>query len=652
MKRLHTLYAAVGITLMLSSCAGLYLKSGKTAYEEYRFDEAANLLEKGLAKKEDTESRLMLAKTNMQLGRYEEAATSYALATAAPTVTDTDRIEFGKALIATGDYDRAAQIFEGILSRDQGNPVATSLLSACKNINKMMRDSSLYKVSPVNIAGLDAVYAPFKTSDGLLVSGEKAGVGVKDPYTNLNYTDLYSVKKNGNSFDAPVKLDGLNGNYHEATGVIASDNNTMYLSRSNYDGKRLGKDGENTSNLQINYSLKDGNGNWSAPIPLPFNDEHYTFVHPTLSADGKTMYFSSDMQGGFGGMDIYMTQLEATNWSKPVNVGPSINTTGDEVFPFLKSADSLYFSSDAHPGIGGKDIMYSVKRGGNWSSPYHLSYPINSHADDFGVSIDPNGKTGYLSSNRSGSDGIYSFEMFNPELMIVGLAASRTTMLPIEGAKITLLNLTDGTEEVFYSDENGEFSIPLIPGKNYRVKIENDGYFSETQEISTINKTKSEEFPVIFELETLVVTPVEDPAKTEPGKIDAPGKTDQETNTSQEGTYAVPNIYWDYNKWDIRPDAEPYLDDLVKKFKANPKLKVELRSHCDSRGSHPFNNELSEKRADAVVDYLVKKGVSRSMFTSKGFGKRKLINKCKDGVECTEEEHQANRRTEFVVLKK
>jgi peptidoglycan-associated lipoprotein len=645
MKRLHTLYAVLGISVMLSSCAGLYLKSGKTAYEEYRYDEAARLLEKGLAKKEDSEYRLMLAKTNMQLGRYQEAATSYSLATAAPTISDAERLEFGKALLASGEYDRAAQVFDGILSRNQGHPEATALASACRNVEKMKRDSSLYKVELVNISGLAAVYAPFKTEEGLIVSAEKSAPGVKDPYTSLTYTDLYLVKKNGANYDAPVKLDGLNGAYHEATAVIAPDKNTMYLSRSNYDGKRLGKDGENTSNLQLNYSIKNENGDWSAPAPLPFNDAHYTFVHPTLSADGKTMYFSSDMQGGFGGMDLYMTQLEATNWSKPVNLGPSINTSGDDVFPFLKSADSLYFSSDAHAGLGGKDILYSVKRGGNWSAPYHLSYPINTAADDFGVSIDANGKTGYLSSNRDGSDKIYSFEIFNPELAIQGLVADKMSMLPVKNAKITLMNITDGTEEVFYSDENGEFRIPLLPGKNYRVKVDEENYFSNTQEISTMNKTKSEEIPVIFELEKLIVTEKE--VQTPEVVI-----TEEEQQKVKDGTYAVPNIYWDYNKWNIRADAEPYLDDLVKKFKDNPKLKVELRSHCDSRGSDPFNDELSQKRADAVVEYLVAKGVKRSMFVSKGFGKRKLINRCKDGVECSEEEHQQNRRTEFVVLKK
>jgi outer membrane protein OmpA-like peptidoglycan-associated protein len=177
------------------------------------------------------------------------------------------------------------------------------------------------------------------------------------------------------------------------------------------------------------------------------------------------------------------------------------------------------------------------------------------------------------------------------------------------------------------------------------VKVDEENYFSNTQEISTMNKTKSEEIPVIFELEKLIVTEKE--VQTPEVVI-----TEEEQQKVKDGTYAVPNIYWDYNKWNIRADAEPYLDDLVKKFKDNPKLKVELRSHCDSRGSDPFNDELSQKRADAVVEYLVAKGVKRSMFVSKGFGKRKLINRCKDGVECSEEEHQQNRRTEFVVLKK
>lgn len=650
MKRISVITGIIGVSMLFSSCAGLYLNSGKTAYDEMKYHESIDLLEKGLAKKEDTEGRKKLAQAYMATSQYKLAAESYAVANVEPEMTDKDRMEYGKALMAAGEYDKALTIFEGILSREPGNPVATSLASACKNVNVMMRDSALFSVRPVNMVGLQAVYAPAIYTNGLIVSAEKEMPGLKDPYTDLTYTDLYFVERDGDTWKSPVPLNGVNGKYHDGIASLSKDGKTMYFTRSHYDGKRLGKDSNSENNTQIYFSLQDANGNWTEARTVPFNNPEYMYAHPSLSEDGKMMFFSSDMSGGFGGMDLYMTKLEETNWSKPVNLGANVNSTGDEVFPFLQSNDTLYFSSDSHTTLGGKDILYSVLRGGEWSKPYHLSYPINSPGDDFGVAIEPSGKTGYLSSDRFGSDRIYSFEMFNPELVLKGLVTGKNNMLPIGGAAVTVINITDGTEEVIYTDDKGEFSYQLVPGKNYRIKVEEEGHFAQTKELSTINKTKSEEIGMVFEMEELVVSTT-DPSIT-PNK-DGEGKDKQDVGTkSGEYTYAVPNIYWDYNKWDIRPDSEPYLDDLVRLFKDNPKLKVELRSHCDSRGSHAFNDELSQKRAKAVVDYLIAKGVKRSMLVSKGMGKRALLNRCSDGVECSEEEHQVNRRTEFIVLKK
>lgn len=646
MNRHHLFIPAFLSAIFLASCSGLYLQSGKTAYEEQKYMEAARLLEKGLSGKEDPEARRMLAESNMLLGNYGKSAEAYSSANTDGSFNDDDRISYGKALMAAGNYPMALEIFEGILSRQPGHPVATSLARACRNTEEMKRDSALYKVSPMGISGLETAFSPAKTKDGFIVSGEKAATGPKDPYTGYTYTDLYFVKSNGTGFDAPVRLDNLNSRYHEGVATVSSDGKTMYISRSYFEGKKLSKDAESENNLGIWYSNMNGESSWNVPalLPSPFNDINYNYLHPALSTDGKTMYFASDMPGGYGGMDLYKSTLEATNWSKPVNLGANVNTSGDEAFPYLKSSDTLYFSSDAHFGLGGKDIMYSVSRGGTWSEPYHLGYPINTGADDFGVHFEPNGKKGLLSSNRDGNDRIYSFEIFKPVFNINGLVSTKKSMLPLGGAKVTVTNITDGTEEVLYTDENGEFKYPLLPGKNYRVKIDEDGHFSQTKEISTIGKTNSQDFSSIFEMEELIVS--------DPNTVENGGDPGEQKGTQGDGTYVVPNIYWDYNKWFIREDAKPFLDDLVKRFKDNPNLKVELRSHCDCRGSDAFNDDLSQKRANAVVEYLVAKGVNRSMFISKGYGERKLVNRCKDGVECSEEEHQQNRRTEFLVLKK
>jgi outer membrane protein OmpA-like peptidoglycan-associated protein len=225
---------------------------------------------------------------------------------------------------------------------------------------------------------------------------------------------------------------------------------------------------------------------------------------------------------------------------------------------------------------------------------------------------------------------------------------------PLSRVKITIDNITDGTQEVVYSDSNGQFTIDLLPGKRYKVIAENDKYFANSENINTIDKNSNEDISVIFEMTTLEISKTDGDGDGDGDDDDDDGKGEDKGDDDSDGwvTYPVPNIYWDYNKWDIRSDAEPYLMEIVKLFRDNNDLDIEIQSHCDCRGGHFFNDQLSKKRARAVVDYLVSKGVPRKMLKSKGYGERRLLNECNDGVECPEEKHQKNRRTEFIVTGK
>jgi outer membrane protein OmpA-like peptidoglycan-associated protein len=727
MNRTYLSIPLFSAAFALASCSGLYLQSGKTAYQEEKYMEAIQLLEKGLSGKEDPAARKMLAEANMILGNYSKAADVYALANTEGAFDDKDRIAYGQSLMTTGNYDLALELFEGILSREPGHPVATSLARACRNIEELMRDSTLYNVSLMAINGLETAFSPAKINDDFIVSGEKTAPGPKDPYTGYSFTDLYLVKSSGMEFENPVEIASLNSSYHEGVVAVTTDGKTIYISRSYFEGNKPSINADNENNIGIWISKQMADGTWNSPalLPQPFNDINYNYLHPALSKDGKTMYFASDIPGGYGGMDLYKSTFESSKWTQPINLGETVNTSGDESFPYLKSADTLYYSSDAHFGLGGKDIMYSVYRNGKWSAPFQLGYPLNTRADDFGVYFDTNGKTGLLSSNRNGKDRIYSFEIVKPVFNINGLVTTKKDTIPLSGAEVAVTNITDRTEEVLQSDGQGEFKYPLLPGKNYRVKVSDDGHFSQTKEISTIGKNTSQDFTMIFDMEALIISepsaekqedessnqqesnasadaptnikstdneavnksvdqskknepvdqkditksadktkikqpedqkdiykPAVEPIKNEPVGQKGTKEFSGQPEKKEAGTYLVSNIYWDYNKWNIRSDAEPFLDELVKKFKDNPNLKVELQSHCDCHGSDAYNDDLSQKRANALVEYLVAKGVSRSMFISKGFGERKLINECKDGVECTDEQHQQNRRTEFIVLKK
>ncbi|MEZ4800342.1 MAG: OmpA family protein [Flavobacteriales bacterium] len=647
MKLFRLSIVALTGSILLSSCAGLYMKSGKTAYEELKYQEAIKYLEKGLSKKEDNEGRIMLAESYLKVNDYQNASNNYSKAALSPAFNDEDRLHQGMALMSVGQYSDARSIFEGIISRDASNTEAQALLQSCKKLDEMREDSLMYQISLVNIPSNDPVYSAVKFKDGLIFTSA-ATKGDKDPYTNKAFTDLYFTKKENGNWSTPVEVANVNSKHHDAVAAISPNGQLMLFTRSFQLKNALSGNDKNESPTQL-YQSRLVDGEWTKPEIIPFCDVKYMYAHPTFSADGSTIYFSSDMPGGKGGMDLYQSKFAEGSWGLPTNLGSDINTKGDELFPSVRDANTLYFSSDAHNSLGGLDILKTSFINGAWSIPQHLSYPINTGGDDFSIVYNEDGKSGYLSSDRSGMDKVYAFEILDPKITIEGLVTNKESMLPLTGAKIVLKNLTDGTEQTYFADAEGKFNIDLEPGKDYKMTVEKDGYFSDSEDISTKGITSNKTIKKIVEMPEVVVT---DPTANNGGNNGNNGSNGNNGTNGREGVYTVPNIYWDYNKWNIREDAKPYLESLVKLFRDNQNLKFEIQSHCDSRGSFEYNDDLSQKRAKAVVDYLISRGVPRANMISKGYGERQLLNECADDVPCTEEKHQENRRTEFIVTDK
>lgn len=644
---------SLSAAMLLSSCANLYLKSGKKAYEDLKYQEAIDYLETGLRKKEDEAARKILADSYFKVNDYTNATAQYEKSVLYAGTTDNERINYGKALMSIGKYDQAKEIFEGIISRDENNEVAKALLSSCKKLETMRSDSLMYSVTPVNIPTQNPVYSAVPFNDGLIVTSTSEK-GDKDPYTNKAFTDLYFTKKEGAAWSNPTLLDNVNSKSHDAIAAISPNGQTMIFTRSFQLKNNLAGNDKNESPTQLYQSKMGADGKWSKPEIVPFCDVKYMYAHPSFSPDGTTLYFSSDMPGGKGGFDIYTSKMTDGSWGLPVNLGSEVNTKGDEVFPFSYDENTLYFSSDAHMSLGGLDINKAIKVNGNWGIPQHLTYPINTGYDDFSFVLNKDGKTGYISSDRSGSDKVYAFEMQDIKISIEGIVTSKESMLPLGGARITVQNLTDGTEKVYFTDAEGKFNIDLEPNKDYKIKSDLEGYFSGAEDLSTKGITSSKVIKKVVEMPELVIAD-NNGNKTDGGNTNENNGGDEGNkgdNKTGKGVYDVPNILWDYNKWEIRPDAVPYLDNLVQLFRNNANLKFEIRSHSDSRGSYEFNDNLSNLRAKAVVDYLVSKGVPRSILLSKGYGERELLNECGDGVICPEEKHQINRRTEFIVTDK
>ena len=334
------------------------------------------------------------------------------------------------------------------------------------------------------------------------------------------------------------------------------------------------------------------------------------------------------MPGGEGKTDIYSSTFDGTSWSKPENLGSEINTAGSEMFPFMSSDGTFYFSSDAHNNMGGLDVFATSydKKTKKWLQVENLNYPLNSSHDDFGFVINNETKTGYVSSNRHSDDKMYEFKKNDPTFNVMGTVTIKGKGAPFEDVTITLIDETgDATmaKRTVQTDKYGKYKIKLNPESDFIVYGSKENYFTQSIDLSTKGKKYSEDFMADFSLDQIIL----------------------------EKPIVLENIYYDLDKWQIRPDAEKELDKLVRLLQDNPTINIEMGSHTDSRAGDQYNLILSDKRANAAVEYLVFKGIDRNRLKYKGYGETKLINSCTNNVKCTEEEHQKNRRTEFKVTK-
>src|SRR5690606_6221901 len=369
-----------------------------------------------------------------------------------------------------------------------------------------------------------------------------------------------------------------------------------------------------TNKLELYSYKKDATtGEWHAEPFVYNNVKEYSVGHAALAPDGTTLYFVSDMPGGHGGTDIWFCKRQSDGqWGAPENAGSGVNSAGNEMFPNIAPDGTLYYSSDGLLGMGGLDIYQSMGSENRWSTPAKMRYPINSARDDCGlVNVVVNEETvsGYLSSNRQGSvgaDDIFAFALEKPKIIIIlqGTTANKQT-----GERLTAnVTLFDGTKEIVartQSTENGTFEFVLDRDLDYQVFATKAGYHPDSASVSTVGTTKSD---------TLHVALLLDPVFTVGQRIE------------------LENIYYDFDKHNIRPDAAEILDRLVKIMQDYPTLKIELSSHTDSRGSDTYNQALSQRRAGAAVDYLVSRGIGRDRMVAQGYGETRLVNDCGNGV--------------------
>jgi peptidoglycan-associated lipoprotein len=616
------------VAILVTGCANQHYNKGVKDYNDFAYASATENFEKALEKDStNAQAQIKLAESYRLINDYKNAERMYAKVIQLPESTPEDKMHYAKLLMSANKHEDAANMLRLYLQSRPDDKSARALLEACTYIELFMEDTSRYALNAIPLFGNVSMFGPVKYKKGIAYAAERSDGGKTNPWTGNSYLDIfYNYQENGEWQTQSAIGGDMEGKFHEGPVTISQDGTFAIVTRSNYKkGSKLDKNQDNVNHFGL-YEMNFKNGKWSDPKALHFNSTDYSVGHGSLTPDGKTLYFTSDMPGGFGGSDLYVTTFDGTSWSIPKNMGDQINTSGNEVFPSVHTEDILYFSSDGWASLGGLDIFKVERDGDNWSSPKNLNFPLNSTSDDFSYIINKDDTTGFLSSNRGGVDRIFEWAKVAPKIMVEGICLNKTTGTPLSGVAVKLINKTDGTERVVMSGDDGKFNFNLRADKEYRVEGTKDNYFTQSHDFNTLGVKEEKTIRLEFSFDEIVV--------------------------GGDKKYTVENIYYDYDKWDIRPDAAQELNKLVKMLNDNKTIKIELHSHTDTRASSQYNLNLSNQRAKAAVDYLISQGIDASRVKSKGFGKSKLINRCKDGVECSEEEHQQNRRTEFIVTEK
>ena len=548
---------------------------------------------------------------------------------------------YSQSLKSLGDYAKADAMLEQFNAKS-GKDKRAQLFESNKNyLQEIKNNSGRFNITD---AGINSEYSDFGSSffQNKLIfasSRELKGITAKKIFkqTNQNFLNLYEseLSSDGN-LGEPIPFEhSINSKFHESSPVFTNDGKTMYFTRNNYlDGKK-GVNGDKITLLKL-YKSTFENDKWSAATELPFDSDQYSTAHPALSLDNKTLYFASDMPGTKGQSDLFKVAINSDgSFGTPENLGATINTEGRETFPFVSDENELYFATDGHPGLGGLDIYVSkIEKNNTFGEAQNVGAPINGPQDDFAFMIDSKSRNGFFSSNREGGKGyddIYKFtetRKLSCEQELVGIITDQENGVALSDVKVSLFDEKFQALKSVTSDEKGNYKFEVECRKTYYVRGEKMD-FETKEKLATIRKTTGRT-NVDFTLEK---------------RIKPIG-----VGTDLAKTVDIPTIYFDLDKWNIRPDAAFQLQKIAEVLKQYPKMTIDIRSHTDSRQTSKYNIILSDRRAKSTMAWLVKNGVETSRLTAKGYGETQLVNKCADGVKCPEAEHQANRRSEFIIV--
>lgn len=638
---------------------------GERLYENFAYSKAVVVFEKSLdiADQPNEDVFIKIADSYRQMNNTVSAEKWYEKAADSEFMTDLDRLNYSQILVKNGKEGKAQDVLNQIKSE---NLVLTPRMAQLENSEIYYSDSAAYSLQNLEINTEESDFSPAYFEEGIVfVSNRKNKRLSQNTYywDDSFFLDLYYTRLSEGQYEEPLALTKqINTIFHEGPATFFDNDSKIIFTRNNFSLGEERTSAEGINKLKLYYAEKNKKGKWSKPVSLPFVDDNHSFGHPTMSPDGKTLYFASDMSGTYGKGDIWKVDFNNGEWGTPINLGNQINTADNEIFPFITESSELYFSSEGHPGLGGLDI-YKVDLMAEEIKIENPGFPINTHDDDFGI-IYKNGK-GYISSNRlggAGKDDIYLLKEYNYNIRIRLIDSLSGD--PIQG-DIKVSSVRDGSiiaeNRLVYN-----VSFNTLRGRNFNVVAESGSYSPKEIEINTGNFSPMDENLVFNVPLTKRMRPVDilwvknefkpdqlfrilDKPEVFSGDWSGLELTLEKDNLTLNNVIEIKSIHYDFDKYDIHNQEISGLDSIVWVLNTFENLTVLLESHTDSRGAVSYNEKLSKKRMVAAHEYLISKGINSNRIVTKYWGESQPLVSC-DSINCSENDHRKNRRTEVYFI--
>lgn len=628
MKKIYTIFVLLAISSSMAFAQNSKTTKADKLYDQLKYTEAAEAY-LNVVKKGDKSAYVYerLGNSYYFINDTKNAETYYKQVLKGKNVDPETVYNYAQVLKSNGkvsEYNTYMRQFANLKPND------TRAIAFMKDPDYLPKiaDENKQRFEARNLEQLNSKYSDF---GGRIYGGELYFTSARNTarktysWNKEPFLDIYKAAIIGGvEKDAELMKGDINTQYHESTVAITPDGKRIYFDRNNYyNGKfKKGEDGVNQLNI---YYADLVAGEWKEIKPVPFNIDNYSTGHPALSPDGNTLYFTSDRPGGKGQTDIYSVAIAKDGSFGPVRNVTDINTEGREMFPFVDSNGTLYFSSDGHPGMGGLDVFSAEPKGTGYSQPENLGLGVNSPQDDFAFYFDPATQEGYVSSDRpggKGSDDIYGIkEIEHCELIVNVTVIDATTNQPLTGARVELFDQKENNLKTMMVDANGTAQTVVVCDQGHVIQAFRSGYESNAETIASVSKSGEKNIRI-------ALRPIE--------------------QIVQDGRIVVESIYFDYDKHNILPQAAFELDKVVELMKKRTDIKVRVESHTDNRGSAEYNQKLSERRAKSTVEYIISRGISKDRINGIGLGESQPLHDC--GENCTEKQHSENRRSDFIIL--